>query len=184
MDEKPAPSGAAAPPALSVRDLAGRVVSSCAPEEAAYFDLTADAYFAHAARRRVVRWPSSRRVPTGFGDPEAAALVTSVVLAVLTGTASDLLAGWLRAATGRRRWWRRRRPVTGHTRLVAPADADWDTLERQIAAAALRAAATPRQAAAIAAAVRAELEPSAPTEESPEGPEPPIVPAPAPAPTE
>ncbi|OKI02003.1 hypothetical protein A6A06_12890 [Streptomyces sp. CB02923] len=182
MDEKPAPAESRALPAPSVRDLAGRVVASCAPEEAAYFDLTADAYFAGRMPRRAARWPVRRRAsgtPTGFGVPEAVDLITPAVLAVLTGAASDLFAGWLRTTTGRRRWWRRRRrPVPERTRLVAPADADWDALERQIAAAALREAVTPRQAAAIAASVRAELEPPARTAP------PPAAPAPAPAPTE
>ncbi|MFB1047719.1 hypothetical protein [Streptomyces chrestomyceticus] len=191
MDEKPVSADGGTPPVPTVRDLAERVVASCAPEESAYFGLTADAYFAGGTARRPARWPYwpnrpyRRRIPTGFGVPEAAALVTPVVLAVLTGTASDLLAGWLRTTTGRRqrRWWwpgrwRRARPAPDRTRLTAPPGADWDTLERQIAAAALREAATPRQAAAIAAAVRAELEPPAPT-----GP-PPAAPAPAPAPAE
>ncbi|MER7763758.1 hypothetical protein [Streptomyces sp. NPDC097619] len=156
-------------PATDVRTLARRVVLRTAPGEEPYFDAMADAWFAAGPRgaRR-----AGRRTPTSFSPADAVDLVvlaTPVVLTVLSGAASDLLADWLRtAARPRRRWWRRRRGVPGNTPVVAPADLDWSVWEPRIAAAAARQGMTVPMAAAFAAALRAECTPEGATAPVPE----------------
>ncbi|MER5889769.1 hypothetical protein ABT160_38585 [Streptomyces sp. NPDC001941] len=159
---------------LGIEEVAARVVARCAPAEVPYFRVIAEAHFAVTGRGAPPPGTrgASRRVPNGFGVPEALAAATPVVLAVFTGTASDLLASWLRTtADGRDPWrpWRRRRVVVPGTPLAIPSGVDWDVLERQARDAALAAGGTEDLAVSVARAVRAELAALAAPEPPPGG---------------
>jgi hypothetical protein len=98
--------------ARRVTDVAREVVAIVAPAEAAYFDNLSAQFFGNPARALHPAPP--RDEPTASGVPGAAELITSIVVAAVSGALSDEIKVMITAAARRGRSltrWRARRKL-------------------------------------------------------------------------
>jgi hypothetical protein len=102
------------------RELARQAVGRLAPNELAFFEDTADAYFDDPARTS----RKARPEPLGIGiDAVAIGTWTVFALPVAASVAANMATDFLRA-DHRRGWWRRRRRARPETRPDSPPAAE------------------------------------------------------------
>jgi hypothetical protein len=106
-----------------VKDVALAVVAKAAPAEVPYFDDLSARLFDSPAR--VLHPSRPRDEPTGSGIPGATELVTSIVVAAVSGTLSDEIKDLIAVAARRGRGllrWRARRKLRARRKAVLNAE--------------------------------------------------------------